>query len=246
MTVDRTTESERSPRAFETTHWSLVLSAGRHSSPDAREALCQLCEQYWYPLYAFVRRRVPDVHEAQDLTQAFFAQLLEKNYVAQADPERGKFRTFLLSSLCHFLSNEWDKSQAKKRGGDRLHFSLNFDDGERRLTQDPATNMTAERDYERQWAISLLQHVLQSLRDDAVGAGREKQFEVLKDCLTGNRRRSYAEIAEELNMSEPAVKTAVHRLRRQYGRRLRRAIAETVAKPNDIDEEIRRLFGALS
>ena len=246
MTIDRTAESEHAPRAFETTHWSLVLSARHRSSPDAQQALCELCEKYWYPLYAYVRRRIPDVHEAQDLTQAFFAKFLEKNWVAQADPERGKFRTFLLTSFSHFLANEWDKSRAKKRGGDRFHFSLDFDDGERRLARNPATDLTAEHEYERQWAISLLGQALNSLRCEAVAAGKQQQFEALKECLTGDRGRSYAEIAEQLTMSETAVKTAVHRLRRQYGRRLRKAIAETVADPSDVDEEIGRLFRALS
>ena len=213
MTIDHSAESEQSPRAFETTHWSLVLSAGHCSSPGAHEAMCELCEKYWYPLYAYVRRRISGVDEAQDLTQEFFAKLLEKNYVAEADPERGKFRTFLLTSLSHFLANEWDRTQAKKRGGDRLHFSLDFDDGERRFAYAPATDLTPEREYERQWAISLLQQVLQSLRREAVAAGTEQQFEELKECLTGDRRRSYAKIAEQLSMSESAVKVAVHRLR---------------------------------
>lgn len=246
MTIDHSAESERSPRRFETTHWSLVLSAGHRSSPDAHQAMCELCEKYWYPLYAYVRRRVSDVHEAQDLTQAFFAKLLEKNYVAEADPQRGKFRTFLLTSLSHFLANEWDKTKAQKRGGDRFHFSLDFNDGERRFSRDPATDLTPEREYERQWAISLLQQVLQSLRCEAVTAGKEQQFDELKECLTRDKRRSYAAIAEQLGMSESAVKVAVHRLRRKYGQQLRRSIAETVADPVDVDEEIARLFGALS
>lgn len=231
---------------FQTTRWSLVLSAASPSSPGAHQALCELCEKYWYPVYVYVRRRVSSVEEAQDLTQAFFAKLLEKNYVAQADPQRGRFRTFLLSSLSHFLANAWDRSHAKKRGGDCLHFSLDLAAGENRLSHEPSTDLTAEREFEQKWAISILQQTMQVLRQKALARGTGKQFEELKDCLSGNDRRTYAEIARRLDISESAVKVAVHRLRQQYGLELRQLIAETVSDPAEVDEEIRRLFEALS
>jgi len=236
-----------SQRKFETTHWSLVLAAGRRSSPDSQRALTELCEKYWYPLYAYVRKRVPGMQEAQDLTQAFFAKLLDKNYVADADPQRGKFRTFLLSSLAHFLANEWDKARAKKRGGDHVHLSLDFHDGERRFSQEPTTPLTAERVYDRHWGLALLGQVLTRLREEYAAAGKEAVFARLEQHITpGEHAASYAEAAEELQMSNGAVKVAVHRLRRRYGELLRVEIAQTVADPGDVDQEIRGLFETFS
>ena len=235
------------PQKFETTHWSVVLAAGHCSSSDSQRALAELCEKYWYPLYAYVRRRVPDVQEAQDLTQAFFAKLLDKNYIADADPERGKFRTFLLSSLGHFLANEWDKARAQKRGGDRVHFSLDFDDGERRFSQEPTTQVTAERVYDRQWGLTLLSRVLGRLRGEYAAAGKGPVFAGLEQYITPSEHKaSYADAGERLQMSEDTVKVAVHRLRRRYGELLRAEIAQTVANPGDVDQEIRGLFETFS
>ena len=165
------------PRRFESTHWSMVLAAGHRSLPSSEHALSQLCEKYWYPLYAHVRSRVTDVHEAQDLTQAFFTQLLDKNFIGDADPQRGRFRTFLLAALNHFLANEWDKAMAKKRGGDRIHIALDLGEGERRFCQEPTTDVTPEKIYERQWALTLLRVVLSKLREEQEAGGKKDQFE---------------------------------------------------------------------
>ena len=232
---------------FETTQWSIVLAAGHRSSPAGQRALAELCEKYWYPLYAYVRRRVPDAQEAQDLTQAFFAMLLDKNYVAEADPERGKFRTFLLSSLGHFLANQWDRTRAQKRGGDRVHLSLDFDDGERRFSQEPATRLTAERVYDRQWGLTLLSQVLSRLRGEYAAAGKMPLFAELEQYITPSEHTaSYTKAGAKLQMRAGAVKVAVYRLRRRYGELLRAEIAQTVADPADVDDEIRGLFETFS
>lgn len=235
------------PHQFDTTQWSLVLTAGHPSSPDSRQALSDLCESYWYPLYAYVRRRVANADEAQDLTQAFFTKLLDKNYVGDADPQRGKFRTFLLSSLANFLANEWDKARALKRGGDRIQWSLDFDEAERRLQQEPTSDLSAERHYDRQWGLTLLQRVLQQLRAEYAEAGKEQLFDALESYLTPNATTSsYAATGQKLQMSEGAVKVAALRLRRRYGEMLRSEIAQTVASAEDVDQEIRGLFETFS
>lgn len=244
MSSDQTHDGlpSRQPR-FDTTRWSLVLAAAAQSSDSGRDALAELCERYWYPLYAYVRRRFSDVHEAQDLTQAFFAQLLEKQFVAQADPARGRFRTFLLAALSHFLSNEWHKGRAQKRGGGKPPISLDLEQAEDRFSKLPADDLTAERLFERQWALALLQEVLERLRRESMQAGAGKQFEKLAPTLTLNRPdESYAEIAESLKMSPNAVKVAVHRLRKRYREMLRAEIAQTLSDPSSVDDEIQRMF----
>jgi RNA polymerase sigma factor (sigma-70 family) len=231
---------------FQSTRWTLVLAAGHKSSPDSQEALAALCETYWYPLYAYVRRHGAEVHRAQDLTQDFFARLLEKNLLAVAQPERGRFRTFLLSTLKNFLCNEYDKVRAKKRGGDRLVLSLDFEAGESRYQREPAHSLTAERLFERQWALAVLDRVLAQLRAEFAGAGKEPLFDALKAFLTAGRgEASYAAAAEALGMTEGAVRVAAHRLRRRYRELLRAEVAQTVAEPDEIDDEIRRLFETL-
>ena len=231
---------------FASTRWSLVIAAGRRSSPEAAGALESLCRTYWFPLYAYVRRRVPDRHEAQDLTQEFFSRLLELNHFAVADPERGRFRAFLLTALKHFLTNEWEKSRALKRGGGRAPLSLDFDSGESRLSLEPANDQTPERLFDRQWAITLLDQVLIRLQTERDAAGKGRQFETLKQFLTGGREEaSYANVAAELGMSAGAVKVAAHRLRQRYRELLRAEVAQTVAAPEEVDDEIRRLFEAL-
>ena len=231
---------------FATTHWSVVLAAGRRGSSDCEAALETLCKTYWCPLYAYVRRRVPDVHEAQDLTQAFFERLLEKDYVADADPKRGRFRAFLLTAFKHFLSKEWDKARAQKRGGGRAFISLDFAAGESRYLREPADELTPERVYDRQWALTLLEQVLARLRDEFVRAGQADLFEQLKVFITARTTAAgYAGTAGELNISEGAVRVAVHRLRRRYRQLLRAEIAQTVSEPGSVEDEIRSLFSAL-
>jgi RNA polymerase sigma factor (sigma-70 family) len=228
------------------TRWSVVVAAGRQASPDAREALATLCQVYWYPLYAYVRRQGHSAADAQDLTQEFFARLLEKNYVGAADPAKGKFRSFLLVSLKHFLANEWRRADAQKRGGGQVRLSLDFQGGETRFTLEPAHELTAEKLFERRWALTLLEQTLASLRDEFAGRGRLPQFDRLKAYLGGDAGTvPYRELAAELGMTEGAVKVSVHRLRRRCGELLREAIARTVVGPDEVDEELQDLFNAV-
>jgi RNA polymerase sigma-70 factor (ECF subfamily) len=238
---------EKSPQPdFQTTHWSLVLEAGHHSSPDSRQALAELCEVYWYPLYLYVRRRVADSHEAEDLTQEFFSRLLDKNVVAAAKPDRGRFRSFLLTSLKNFLANEWDKAKAQKRGGGKPLVSLDFETANSRMRIDPADTETPERLYERQWTITLLDLVMSDLRSESVSAKREMQFDLLKNFITGGKSTGgYSDVAARLEMSETAAKAAAYRLRNRYRQLLRQKISQTVAAPDDVDDEIGRLFKSL-
>lgn len=231
---------------FATTRWTLIQAAGRDGSAESQAALAVLCRQYWYPLYAFVRRRGSTVEEAQDLTQAFFARLLEKQYLRVADPERGRFRTFLLAAFNHFLANEQERKTAQKRGGGRPVLSLDFQAGEQRYLQEPAHEWTPERIFERRWVLTLLDHVLAGLRDEYTAAGKGPLFEHLKGFLTGEPpAQTQAELAETLGLTPGAVKVAIHRLRGRYRDRLREEIAQTVSDPADVDEELRRLFAAV-
>jgi RNA polymerase sigma factor (sigma-70 family) len=231
---------------FGTTRWSLVLGAGRPGSQEAGAALAELCQRYWYPLYAYVRRRVGNVSEAQDLTQEFFARLLEKNTLAAASRERGRFRAFLLGAMKNFLANEWDKAKALKRGGGRPPISLALDTAESKLSLEPAHDLTPEKLYERQWALTLLELVVERLEAEYGAAGKSRQFALLKPALTGNRAAiDYAAAAAALEMSEDAVRQAAHRLRRRYREILREELLQTVADPAEVDDEIRSLFTTL-
>jgi RNA polymerase sigma-70 factor (ECF subfamily) len=233
-------------RQFATTQWSIVLAAGDAGRDDARDALTQLCESYWYPLYAYVRRRGYSANDAQDLTQAFFAQLLEKQTIKAADPQRGKFRSFLLASMDHFLANERERAKAKKRGGDRVQLSLDFAFGESRVNLEPTHDVTPERLFVRHWALTLLDVVVRRLEEEFQAAGKAKQFELLRDALSGGRQRlPYAKLAVELAMTPEAVRQAAHRMRRRYRALLREEVARTVSQPGDVDEEIRSLFESL-
>lgn len=233
-------------RSFETTHWGIVLAAGRRSSPGAGDALSTLCSAYWYPLYAYVRRRVPDVHEAHDLTQAFFAELLEKNYVGTASPQRGRFRAFLLTSFKHFLSKEWDKAKAKKRGGARHPLPLDFASAESRYAIEPCSGLTAEQLYERQWAVTLLGLILVRLEQEFARDGKGAQFEALKGFIIGeNSDTTYRDVSARLKITETAARMAAHRMRRRYRELLREEIAQTVASADDVEDEIRKLFVTL-
>lgn len=233
-------------RYFATTQWSIVLAAGHRSSPDAEQALASLCKTYWYPLYAYVRRRVPDVDEAQDLTQAFFAELLEKNFVRPATPARGRFRAFLLTAFKHFLSHQWEKAQAQKRGGGRTTISLEFDAGDSRFRLEPCTHLTAEELFERQWAVALLEHVMDRLGNEFAQAGKAEQFEWLKDFIIGDHDgATYEDVAMKLGVTAAAAKMAASRMRRRYRQLLRDEIARTVATPEEVDQEILDLFATL-
>jgi len=225
----------------------VVLSAGRSDSTHARDALEKLCRTYWPPIYAFVRRQGHSPHDAEDLTQAFFARVLERNYFADADQTRGRFRSFLLGSLKHFLANEWDKARAQKRGGGQHVIPIDATSAETSCGFEPADNVTPEKIFERRWALTLLDQVLRRLREEYAADGREKLFEQLKPTLTeASRTVRYAEIAARLETSEGAVKVAVHRLRQRYRELLRAEIADTVADPGEIEDEIRNLFAALA
>jgi RNA polymerase sigma-70 factor (ECF subfamily) len=231
---------------FATTRWSLVLAAGRGAVPDAEAALAVLCQTYWYPLYAYVRRLGHQAGEAQDLTQEFFTRLLEKNYLRAADRERGRFRSFLLTAFKRFLSKERNRARAQKRGGGQRVLSLDFEQGERRFSLEPATDVTAEKVYEQRWALTLLDQVMARLRQDFDRVGKQSDFDHLKAFLTGETAAlSYREVASELGMTQGAVKVAVHRLRRRFRKLVLAEIAETVAAPEDVDEELRHLFEAI-
>jgi RNA polymerase sigma factor (sigma-70 family) len=233
---------------FLTTQWSMVLAAGDASSEESAQALATLCELYWYPLYAFVRRRGYDPDAAQDLTQAFFARVIEKAYLRDATPTRGRFRSFLLGSLKHFLANEWDHARALKRGGGVVVLPLDVElgQGETRYRLEPASDETPERLFERQWALALLERVLTRLREESAAAGKGAQLDVLKPVLIGEPiDETYAQLGERLGMSEGAVKVAVHRLRRRTRALLQEEIARTVNDPRDVDDEVQHLFEVL-
>jgi RNA polymerase sigma-70 factor (ECF subfamily) len=232
---------------FAATHWTVVLAAAGGGSPSrAGEAMAELCRTYWYPLYAYVRRRKYDAHEAEDLTQEFFARLLAKNFLADVDRRKGKFRAFLLTALKHFLVNEWHRSHSQKRGGEAIIISLDTSMAESRYRLEPFHNLTPERLFERQWVLTVLDRVLVGLHAELAAEGKQAIFDGLKQFLTSERRpASYAQVADELGMTEGAVKTAAHRLRRRYRELLRQEIAQTVASPDEIDEEIRYLLSCL-
>ena len=227
---------------FDTTRWS-IIAAARSSDPDAaRAALSTLCEAYWYPLYAFIRRWGADPESARDLTQAFFASLLERRDIEQVRPERGRFRTFLLASVKHFLLNEAARSRAAKRGGGTTPMPLTFDEAEGRYQFEPADATTPETLYERRWALTVLERVISTVRAKWQQGGRGTEFELLKTTLLGEGPAGgYAAAADQLGRTEGAVKVAVHRLRKTFRAELRAAIAETVSDPGDVDEELKYL-----
>jgi RNA polymerase sigma factor (sigma-70 family) len=259
---------------FATTHWSLVVSAGHGRSSEAHRALAALCENYWFPLYAFVRRAGYSADDAQDLTQEFFVRLLTQKFLAVADPRRGRFRSFLLGTMKHFLANQRRRRTAAKRGGLRPVLSLDFIAGERRYSQiEPADRLTPERLYEHRWALALLDLVLGRLREEFLAAGKLRVFDALKQFLVGSGKikeesaclapasspgheshklaassfpgPTYLDVAQELGMSEGAVKTAVHRLRRQYRKLLEEEIAKTIDHADSLEDELKSLLAAL-
>jgi RNA polymerase sigma factor (sigma-70 family) len=238
-------EPSRRP-AFVTTQWTVVLSAARSDTPRARAALENLCQTYWHPLYAYVRRRGCSPEDAQDLTQEFFARLLERNAVATVAPEKGRFRSFLLASLNHFLADEWDKVRAQKRGGGRV-ISMDLQSAETRLGEALATNLTPEKAFEHRWAITLLEQVYRRLEEEHRQQGKAALFDVLRTTLAGTSAAApYSELARTLDMTEGAVKVAVYRLRQRYRALLRDTIADTVAGPDEVEDELRYLFRTLA
>jgi RNA polymerase sigma factor (sigma-70 family) len=229
-----------------TTSWTQVLAARDAPSGEAREALEGLCQAYWYPLYAYVRHQGFDAEEARDLTQAYFAELLEKDYLADFDPELGRFRVFLKTSIKHFISKEREKARTWKRGGRTSVVSLDAD-VETRYQLEPVDRLDPEKLYERRWALTLIERVLDRLREEAREVGRELQFERLKGLLTGQQPRvPYKDIATELGTTEDSVKTSVHRLRQRFGKMLREEIGATVAGPEEVDDEVRHLLGVVA
>lgn len=231
---------------FFTTPWSVVLAAANRTSPECDRALERLCGVYWYPLYAFIRRQGHPHHEAEDFTQEFFSRLLEKDYLDGVGPEKGKFRSFLLVCIKRFLANEHDRATAKKRGGGRRHLSIDFGEADERYRLEPSHDVTAERIYQRRWALALLEQVLAILAQEFQRTGKGELFETLKAYLVGEHDAPpYAEVGERLGLSEGAVKVAVYRLRQRFRRVLRAEVARTVADDSDIDQEIRLLFEAL-
>ena len=235
------------PRQFATTHWSLVGAAmpGEASQTRAREALEELCRAYWYPLYAFVRSGGYSAADAQDLTQAFFARIIETGGFAAADPERGRFRSYLLGAMKHFLANEWHRAQTQKRGGQVQFIEWDALEPEARYAGVSEQSDNPELLFDREWAMETVAGALQAMRDEMVKAGKSEQFDALKGNLSGQDELGQEEIAARLDMSEGAVKVAVHRLRQRYRKLLRAAIAETVSNEADLNDEMRYLVAVL-
>lgn len=232
---------------FVTTHWSVVLAAKDKNSPNSAQALETLCRTYWFPLYAFVRGLGRSQHDAQDLTQAFFARLLEKDYLKVVTPERGRFRTFLRMALKRFLANEWEKLRAQKRGGAQPHLSFDTDIAEQRFLEERATALAPDVVYDRRWALTLLDTASQRLEQEYAAAGKTSELRHLKPYLTAERGRiPYAEIATGLQGTEAAARVALHRVRKRFREVFREVVADTVATPAEVDPEMRHILEVLS
>lgn len=248
MTSEHSTPASSAPGdIFATTHWTVVLAAGQRHTPQADGALEELCRTYWFPLYAYVRRRGHGKHDAEDLVQAFFARFLEKNYLAGLSAERGRFRAFLLASLKHFLANEWDKSQAQKRGGGVATLSLDWQTADTKFQVAATSEPSPDKAFDREWALALLAKVIERLQSECAADGKGKLFEQLKTFLmAGGGDSAQAAVAKSLGMEEGAVRVAVHRLRKRYRALLRDEIAHTLSDDAMVDEEMRALFGAFA
>jgi RNA polymerase sigma factor (sigma-70 family) len=233
--------------SFATTHWSIVLAAGRGDAAQSAAALEQLCQRYWHPIYAFIRRRGSDRHEAEDLTQAFFAHLLDKESLKKVDPRKGKFRNFLLASLTNFLTNEWDKRTAWKRGGRSHIISLDDAAAEECYLREAIEPASPEKLFDRRWAALLIEATLATLKQEYAKENKSELFAKLEPGLIGDLNPGWLiGVAQGLGMSEVSLRVALHRLRRRFGELLRREIAQTVASAKDVDDEIRQLFSAIS
>ena len=234
-------------RTFATTRWTIVLQAGGPTTDGSARALEQLCRTYWYPLYTFARRRGLTQHDAEDVTQGFFAFLLEKDTISRADRERGRFRSFLLTAFTHFQSHERARNSSLKRGGGQRLVYFDAQEAETRSQNEPSTGLTPARLFDQKWATSLLEHVLEAVRHEYISAGKGACFEELKTVLWGGRGEvSYAEIARRLGSTEGAIKVSVHRLRARFRERLQDEVANTVARAEDVEDELRHLLAALS
>ena len=232
---------------FATTHWSVVLSAADSRSATAQKALEKLCRTYWYPIYAYLRRRGCGEYDAQDLTQGFFAQLLERRSIQSVEREKGKFRSFLLASLNYYVADERDRANAQKRGGGREVLSLDVQQAEQRYRLEPVDERSPEKIFEHRWAMALLDQVLVRLGQEFAEAGKRELFERLQAFLVeGTGERTYAEVAREMGMTEEAVKKAAQRIRQRYHQLFREEIAQTVASPAEVDEELRHLCQVLN
>ena len=246
VSVEQSNPSSGAGGKFAPTHWTVVLAA-RDATPGAQTALEKLCQTYWPPIYAFVRRQGKSSHDAQDLTQEFFARLLERNSLADVDRSKGKFRSFLLASLKNFLANEWNRAHAQKRGGHNSFISIDANTVESSCCVDPPDHATAEKAFDRRWAMTLLDKTLARLRDEYRSDSKAVLFESLKETLTGERTSlPYSDLAQRLGTSEGNIKVAVHRLRQRYRELLRAEIAETVGSDDQVEDELRSLFAALS
>ncbi len=238
--------AEAEATRFTITRWSVVLRASRPGTPEAAEALEVLCRTYWYPVYAYVRSRGHRPEDAQDLVQEFFARLLQKNWLADIEPGAGKFRYFLLTAVKRFLLNDYDRRTAQKRGGGRAVVSIDEAQAEGRYSQEPVTNETPERIFERRWALAVLDQALVDLRSELINSGKTREFALLGQFLSREAEPGeYAQIADQLGQSGSAVAVAVHRLRQRYREVLRDCVANTMAEPFQVDEEMRQLIAAL-
>jgi DNA-directed RNA polymerase specialized sigma24 family protein len=234
------------PRVFATTHWSVVMAAGEGSSESAQRALEALCRAYWFPIYVYVRRKGHGPEDAQDLTQEFFAQFIAKKLHRLADRDKGRFRTFLLATLDHFLAREWNRAHRQKRGGQFTFVSLDQRTSEERYQLEPADHETPEKKFAKQWALTVLQNALAALENDCVASGKDTLFAAIKGFLSDEPDAGlYAAIGEGLGMTEGAVRVAVHRLRRRYGELLRAEVAQTVGSAAEAEDELRHLMKVL-
>lgn len=233
-------------RQFMTTHWSVVLAVADKDENTAQQALSELCQVYWYPIYAFIRRQGVASHEAADFTQEFFSSVLERRDFENVDPSRGKFRSFLLAAIKNFLNNQWDRKKAQKRGGHLQFIPLDYESADKRYSNEPDHSETAETLFEKRWAESILEQVQNQLAAEFAKSKKAEQFDRLKMFLAGPAKdTSYADVAKELDMSEVAVKVAVHRMKQRFGQILRAEISQTVQNENEVEEEIGHLFEVL-